>query len=55
MAHASIRFSLGRFTQAGHIPQVITAVKKAVHKLRSESPVWEMYKDGVDLDAINWK
>lgn len=55
MAHASIRFSLGRFTQAEHIPRVIDAVKKAVGKLRAESPVWEMYKDGVDLDAINWK
>lgn len=55
MAHASIRFSLGRFTRAEDIPRTIDTVKKAVAKLRAESPVWEMYKDGVDLDAMNWK
>jgi len=52
IAHASLRFSLGRFTQASEIPRVIDRVAESVDTLRSESPVWEMYKDGVDLDAI---
>jgi len=54
MAHASLRFSLGRFTRASDIPKVIDQVAKSVEKLRSESPIWEMYKDGVDLDTIEW-
>lgn len=54
MAHASLRFSLGRFTRASDIPKVLDQVTKSVEKLRSESPIWEMYKDGVDLDTIKW-
>ncbi len=54
MAHASLRFSLGRFTRADDIPRVIDRVAESVEKLRGESPIWEMYKDGVDLDAIEW-
>lgn len=52
MAHASIRFSLGRFTREEDIPTAAQKVIEGVERLRSESPVWEMYKDGVDLDAI---
>jgi len=55
MAHASLRFSLGRFTEASDIPLVINRVAESVEKLRSESPIWEMYKDGVDLDTIEWR
>ena len=52
MAHSSIRFSLGRYTTEEEIDRTIEMVKKGVHKLRAMSPVWEMFKDGVDVDEI---
>lgn len=52
LAHASLRFGLGRFTTDEQIDYAIRTVTDAVNKLRSESPIWEMYKDGVDLDTI---
>jgi len=49
MAHSSIRFSLGRFTTAEEIEKTILLVKKGVVKLREMSPVWEMFKEGIDV------
>lgn len=54
MAHSSIRFSVGRFTNAEEIDFVIEKVRHAVAKLRELSPLWDMYKDGVDLSKIEW-
>lgn len=54
MAHSSIRFSVGRFTSAEDIDFVIGKVRTAVGKLRELSPLWDMYKDGVDLSKIEW-
>ncbi len=54
LAHSSIRFSFGRFTTVEEIDDVIALVKKAVGKLRELSPLWEMYKDGIDLSTVQW-
>lgn len=52
LAHAAIRFSLGRFNTEAQIDRTIEAVVKGVNHLRELSPVWELYKDGVDLDEV---
>ena len=54
LAHSSIRFSLGRFTTEEEVDYAIEAVSKGVTHMRDLSPIWEMYKDGVDLDAVEW-
>ncbi len=54
MAHSSIRFTIGRYTQEEEIDYVISHVKEAVEKLRALSPLWDMYKDGVDLSKVKW-
>jgi len=54
LAHSSIRFSLGRFTTEEEIDMAIEAIVKGVNHMRDLSPIWEMYKDGVDLDAVVW-
>jgi len=54
LAHSSIRFGLGRFTTEEEINFAIEQTKKAVNHLRDLSPLWEMYKDGVDLSKIEW-
>ncbi|CAL4325018.1 Cysteine desulfurase IscS [Buchnera aphidicola (Chaitophorus sp. 3695)] len=54
LAHSSIRFSIGRFTTLEDIEFTIQLVKKSVQKLRNLSPLWEMYKNGIDLDKVNW-
>ena len=54
LAHSSLRFGLGRFTTEEQIDYTIQQVSKTVIKLREMSPLWEMYKEGVDLDKIEW-
>jgi cysteine desulfurase len=54
LAHSSIRFTVGRFTTAEEIDYTIDLLKRKIAKLRDLSPLWEMYKDGVDLDAVQW-
>jgi len=54
LAHSSLRFGLGRFTTPEQIDYTISAVKTTVTKLREMSPLWEMFKEGVDIDAIEW-
>ncbi len=54
LAHSSIRFSLGRFTTEEDVDFAIKAVSEGVNHMRELSPIWEMYKDGVDLTKIEW-
>jgi cysteine desulfurase len=54
LAHSSIRFSIGRFTTEADIDEAIALSLNAVNKLRELSPLWDMYKDGVDLDTVQW-
>jgi cysteine desulfurase len=54
LAHSSIRFGLGRFTTEEEIDYAIENTKKAVNHLRDLSPLWEMFKDGIDLSKIEW-
>ena len=54
LAHSSIRFSLGRFSTEEEIDLTIAALTKGVKHMRDLSPIWEMYKDGVDLESIEW-
>lgn len=54
LAHSSIRFSLGRFTTEEDIDYAIDALTKGVNHMRDLSPIWEMYKEGIDLDSVVW-
>ena len=54
LAHSSLRFGLGRFTTDEQIDFTIKAITESVLKLREMSPLWEMFKEGVDIDAIEW-
>jgi len=54
LAHSSLRFGLGRFSTEEEVDFAIDCLKNAVGKLRELSPLWDMYKDGVDLDSIEW-
>ena len=54
LAHSSLRFSIGRFTTEEDVDYSIEKVTSAVAKLRELSPLWDMYKDGVDLSKIEW-
>jgi cysteine desulfurase len=54
LAHSSLRFSIGRYTTADEIDYTIGHVRSAVEKLRALSPLWDMYKEGVDLRSVQW-
>ncbi len=54
LAHSSIRFGLGRFTTEAEVDHAIEVTKNAVTHLRELSPLWEMFKEGIDLDSIEW-
>lgn len=54
LAHSSLRFSFGRFTTDEDVDTAVGQLREAVDKLRELSPLWDMYKDGVDLDSIEW-
>jgi cysteine desulfurase len=54
LAHSSIRFTLGRFTTEEEIDYVVQLMRGKIAKLRELSPLWEMYKDGVDLNTVQW-
>lgn len=54
LAHSSLRMTIGRFTTEEEIDYAIATIRKNVEKLRELSPLWEMYKDGVDLSTIQW-
>ncbi len=55
LAHSSLRFGLGRYTTDEEIDFAIDHVKTAVHKLRDMSPLWEMFKEGIDLKSVEWQ
>ena len=54
LAHSSIRFSFGRFTTEKEVKMVAETTKRVVHQLRELSPLWDMFKDGVDLEKVEW-
>jgi len=54
LAHSSLRMTIGRYTTAEDIDTVVATLKDRVARLRELSPLWEMYKDGVDLSKIQW-
>ena len=54
LAHSSIRFTLGRFTREEDVEYTIKLVKEKIGKLRELSPLWDMYKEGIDLNSVQW-
>ena len=54
LAHSSLRFGLSRFTTEEEIDFTVKSITDTVNKLREMSPLWEMYKEGIDLDSIQW-
>ncbi|RQO33456.1 IscS subfamily cysteine desulfurase [Herminiimonas sp. KBW02] len=54
LAHSSIRFTFGRFTTEEDVDFTIKLIKEKVNKLRELSPLWDMYKDGIDISTIQW-
>ena len=54
LAHSSLRFSFGRMTTEEDVDHAATQVRAAVEKLRELSPLWDMYKDGIDLSTVEW-
>ncbi len=54
LAHSSIRFTTGRFTTEAEIDYVIGVIRNAIEKLRDMSPLWDMYKEGIDLSTVEW-
>lgn len=54
LAHSSLRFSLGRFTTEEEVDYAVDAIKKGVQHMRDLSPIWEMYKEGIDLEQVEW-
>ena len=54
LAHSSIRFTVGRFTTEEEIDYAVDLLKRKIAKLRELSPLWEMFKDGIDIGAVQW-
>jgi len=54
LAHSSLRFSLGRFTTDEDVDYAIKAISEGVNHMRDLSPIWEMYKEGIDLSQVEW-
>ncbi len=54
LAHSSIRFSLGRFTTEEDVDRAVELVTNGVNHMRDLSPIWEMYKEGIDLNSVQW-
>ncbi|WP_089725780.1 IscS subfamily cysteine desulfurase [Candidatus Thiosymbion oneisti] len=54
LAHSSIRFSLGRFTTSEEVDFAVEKIRSQVERLRELSPLWDMYKDGIDLSTVQW-
>ena len=54
MAHSSIRFTIGRYTTEADIDHVIGHAQDAVNRLRELSPLWDMFKEGIDLNSVDW-
>ena len=54
LAHSSLRFSVGRFTTEADVDHAVETIRAAVTKLRELSPLWDMYKEGIDLKSIEW-
>ncbi len=54
LAHSSLRFTIGRYTTEEEIDFTIQKVRSAVEKLRALSPLWDMYKEGIDLNSVEW-
>jgi cysteine desulfurase len=54
LAHSSLRMTIGRFTTVEEIDYAVSTLKDRVAKLRELSPLWDMYKDGIDISSIQW-
>ena len=54
LAHSSIRFTLGRFTTEQDIDFAVKLLRERIGKLREMSPLWEMFKEGIDLNSVQW-
>ena len=54
LAHSSIRFTIGRFTTEEEIDYVVDVIRNAISKLREMSPLWDMFKEGIDLEKVEW-
>jgi cysteine desulfurase len=54
LAHSSIRFSIGRFTTREEVDYIVERVRDKVARLRELSPLWDMYKEGIDLESVKW-
>ena len=54
LAHSSIRFTLGRFSTVEEVDYAVSIIREQVERLRELSPLWDMYKDGVDLSSVQW-
>jgi cysteine desulfurase len=54
LAHSSIRFTIGRYTTEENVDKAIGLVREKVQKLRDLSPLWDMFKDGIDLSTVEW-
>jgi len=54
LAHSSIRITIGKYTTEEEVDYAVELLKKSVSKLRDLSPLWDMYKDGIDIKSIKW-